>query len=72
MPAGGDDAKPPYYGRARIAGGLALIAVAVILALIDAFSLEYALDSITFGLILGTGAVLLGAEAIRITRQGGE
>lgn len=58
------DARP-YYGRARIAGGLLLIGLVMVLALIDAVSVDYAIDSIQLGLLLGTGLVLLGVEAGR-------
>ncbi len=62
---GGPEGGQPYYGRARIAGGLALIFAAIVLLLVDALSLEYSVDSIVLGLILGTGVVLLGVEAGR-------
>lgn len=59
----GDADGAPYYGRARIAGGLALIFASIILLLVDALSTEYSVDSIVLGLVLGTGIVLLGVEA---------
>jgi hypothetical protein len=62
---GSPDGGPYNYGRARVAGGLLLIGLVVILAIIDAISIEYSVDSIQLGLILGTGSVLLGVEAIR-------
>lgn len=62
---GGSDSGPYNYGRARVAGGLLLIATVVALALIDAISIDYSVDSIQLGLLLGTGSVLLGVEAIR-------
>ena len=62
---GGPDGGAPYYGRARIAGGLALIFGAIVLLLVDALSRDYSVDSIVLGLILGTGVVLLGVEAGR-------
>jgi hypothetical protein len=61
---GGPDG-PYNYGRARVAGGLLLIGLVVALALIDAISTEYHVDSIQLGLLLGTGLVLLGVEAGR-------
>ena len=64
MSAGGPDDRP-YYGRARIAGGLALIGLVIVLAILDAFRLDYSVDSIQLGLLLGTGLVLLGVEAGR-------
>lgn len=62
---GGPEDGRPYYGRARIAGGLTLIFGAVVLLLVDALSRDYSVDSIVLGLILGTGVVLLGVEAGR-------
>lgn len=70
MTGGPDDARP-YYGQARIVGGLLLIGAAIILMLIDAASVEYAVDSIQLGLLLGTGLVLLGVEAGRKLLGGG-
>ena len=62
----GDGNGGPYnYGRARVAAGLALMALVVALMLFDAASPEYHVDSIQLGLILGTGLVLLGVEAGR-------
>lgn len=42
-----------------------LLGLVIVLALIDAISDKYAVDSIQLGLILGTGLVLLGVEAGR-------
>lgn len=42
-----------------------LYALVAVLALIDAASPDYALDSIQLGLLLGTGGVLLGVEPLR-------
>ena len=53
----------PYYGRARTIGGLVLLVGGVVLTVLDAFSIEYSVDSIVLGLMFGTGVVLLGAEA---------
>jgi hypothetical protein len=71
MTAGGPDEPRPYYGVARIAGGLVLLIVAALLAVIDSFSTEYDADSITLGLLLGTGSVLLGVEAFGRRINGG-
>lgn len=68
---GGTDDGRPYYGRARIAGGLMLIGLVIVLALIDAVSADYSVDSIQLGLLLGTGLVLLGVEAGRKLLGGG-
>lgn len=63
----------PNYGRARIYGGLGLLLVASVLSVIDAFSVDYVLDSVPFGLMLGTGSLLLGVEGIkRLSRNGRE
>lgn len=68
---GGPEGGQPYYGRARIAGGLALIFLVIGLALIDSLRADYTLDSIQLGLFLGTGLVLLGVEAGRRLLGGG-
>jgi hypothetical protein len=60
---GAPDGGRPYYGPARIAGGMLLIGIAVLLLFIDAISRDYAVDSIVLGLVLGTGGILLGVEA---------
>lgn len=65
MSTGAGSGGPPYYGRARIAGGLVLIFLVVALTLLDAFRNDYQVDSIQLGLLLGTGLVLLGVEAGR-------
>lgn len=62
MTEGGPDG-PPYYGRARIIAATGLVALVIALALIDAFSERYQVDSIQLGLLLGTALVLLGIEA---------
>jgi len=64
MNAGGSDDDRPYYGRARIAGGLILIGISSILTVLDAIRTDYSVDSIQLGLLLGTGGVLLGVEPI--------
>ena len=61
----GNGNGPYNYGRARVAGGLALIFLVVVLTLIDALNPTYSVDSIQLGLLLGTGLVLLGVEAGR-------
>lgn len=68
---GPDGGASPYYGKARIAGGLLLIGLVIALALIDAISADYSVDSIQLGLLLGTGLVLLGVEAGRKLFPGG-
>jgi hypothetical protein len=51
------------FRRERAYGGLALIGLVIVLALIDAFSAEFTVDPIELALILGSGLVLLGVEA---------
>ena len=62
---GRDGDRLPYFGRARIAAGLGLAALVVILALADAGSPDYSLDSIVLGLLLGASLLFLGIEAGR-------
>jgi len=56
---------PPYYGRARIIGGLLLLALAAFLMTVDALRPDYNVPDSQLGLILGTGVVLLGVEVGR-------
>lgn len=65
------DGGTPYYGRARIIGGLILIGLAAVLMIADAISDKYNVPDIQLGLILGTGMVLLGVEAGRYLIGGG-
>lgn len=65
MATGGSDGDRPYYGRARITGGLLLIGLVFLLAILDAVRIDYNVDSIQLGLMLGSGLVLLGVEAGR-------
>lgn len=57
--------EAPHFIRPRTLAGLLLYGLVAVLALIDAASPEYALDSIQLGLLLGTGGVLLGVEPLR-------
>lgn len=54
-----------HFIRPRIVAGLAMYGLVGILALIDAASPTYALDTVSLGLMLGTGSVLLGVEPLR-------
>lgn len=53
------------FNRPRTIGGLLLLATGAVLVLVDAFSLDYAADTIHLGLLFGTGSVLLGVETVR-------
>jgi hypothetical protein len=53
------------FNQARAIGGLLLLGLASVLALIDAFRPDFTVDSIQFGLLLGTALLLLGVEAGR-------
>lgn len=53
------------YSKARTVGGLLLLGLVVVLFLIDAFLVDYHVDSIHLGLLLGTALLLLGVEAGR-------
>ncbi len=64
MSAGDGSGGTYNYGRARVAGGLALIFVVVVLAIIDAAFESYQLEPILAGLLVGTGSVLLGVDVI--------
>lgn len=62
---GGADHGPPYFGRARTAAGLILVGLIAVLALLDALSRDFEVDSIQLGLLLGTALLFLGVEAGR-------
>lgn len=62
--AGNGNGTPPF-ARPRVIGALLLLGTACILAILDALPIDYELDNVTFFLMLGTGSVLLGVEAIR-------
>ena len=59
------DDDGPAFIRARTAAGLLIYGLVVVLSIIDAGTIEYQLDSIQLGLMLGTGGVLLGVEPLR-------
>ena len=63
MPDDGN-VKPPF-NRERAIGGLFLIGLVGVLALIDAMRPDYQLEAFPLFLMLGTGALLLGVEGIR-------
>ena len=59
------------FNRPRTIGGLLLIGVVAVLAVIDAFSETYAADPVVATLFLTTGSLLLGVEVLRRTINGG-
>jgi len=59
----GPDDSP--YRRARIAAGLALVGLVVVLAVIDALSPAFNADTVQLVLFTGTAMALLGVEAWR-------
>lgn len=54
---------PGPFIRPRVAGGLALVGLVIVLAISDAYSTDYAIDPITLGILLGAGLLLLGVDA---------
>jgi hypothetical protein len=63
--AGGNDTGPLGLSLPRVIAGLALIAATIVLMFIDAASIEYKMDPIQLGLMLGSGMLLLGVEAAK-------
>jgi hypothetical protein len=61
----GSDEHEPSFIRPRILVGILLYVLVAALALIDAVSPDYNLDSIQLALMLGTGGVILGVEPLR-------
>lgn len=61
------------YRLARIGAGVALVLAAICVVFIDAFVPSYTADPIILGLLLTTGAGMLGVEGIAaaITRSRG-
>lgn len=59
------DDDRPYFGRARSVAGLAIIGLVIVLAIVDAISDTFSVDSIQLGLLLGTALLFLGVEAGR-------
>jgi len=60
-----DGQGTPPFNQARVVGGLLLLALVSALAIIDALSTQFTVDSIQFGLLLGSALLLLGVEAGR-------
>ncbi len=53
------------YVRARIVGGLALLSLVIALGLIDAVNPTYQIDTVQYGLLLGTSLAMLGLDAAK-------
>ncbi|HXU86124.1 MAG TPA: hypothetical protein VN773_09975 [Verrucomicrobiae bacterium] len=53
------------FVRARIIGGLALLALVIVLGLIDALRTDFTIDTVQFGLLLGTSLAMLGLDVGR-------
>lgn len=62
---------PTPFSQARTIGGLVLLGVVAALFLLDFISVEFSVDSIQLGLLLGTALLLLGVEAGRKLLGGG-
>jgi len=62
-----DGADPDALGlsTARVVAGMALIIAAIALMFVDAYSVEFKMDPIELGLMLGSGMLLLGVEAAK-------
>ncbi len=63
--AGGPDEPAIGLSLPRVVAGLALIGSTIALMFIDAVSVEYKMDPIQLGLMLGSGMLLLGVEAAK-------
>jgi hypothetical protein len=53
------------FVRARVWGGLGLLVTVIALAFIDAFSPAFTMDTVQFGLLLGTALAMLGLDVGR-------
>jgi hypothetical protein len=53
------------FVRARIIGGLALLALVIVLGIWDAASADFTIDTVQYGLLLGTSLAMLGLDAGR-------
>jgi hypothetical protein len=65
VPSDGPGTPDSPYVRARIIGGLALLALVLILGIWDAASTSFDFNAIEFALLLGTSLAMLGLEAGR-------
>lgn len=63
--AGGNDPGAIDLSKPRVVAGLALIGAAIVLTFVDAYSVDFKMDPIELGLMLGSGMLLLGVEAAK-------
>jgi len=61
----GPDPDALGLSTARVVAGMALIVAAIALMFVDAYSVEFKMDPIELGLMLGSGMLLLGVEAAK-------
>ena len=57
-----DEPGSTPFNRARVIGGLLLLALVAVLYVLDVLSPDFSLDTIQLGLILGSALLLLGVE----------
>jgi hypothetical protein len=50
------------FNRPRVIGGLALLGLVVLLYVFDALLVDFSVDSIQLGLLLGSALLMLGVE----------
>lgn len=63
--AGGPEPSALGLSSARVIAGLSLIGAAIVLMFVDAYSIDFKMDPIELGLMLGSGMLLLGVEAAK-------
>lgn len=63
MPSAPED--DDYYRRFRVYGALGLLLLAGVLMGADAVSVDYSLDTIQLGLVLGSSLAMLAVEGFR-------
>lgn len=63
MPSGPDDEE--LYRRPRVWGAVGLLILAGALMLYDAVSVDFTLDTIQLGLVLGSSLAMLSVEGFR-------
>ncbi|MES2210978.1 MAG: hypothetical protein V4515_12475 [Chloroflexota bacterium] len=63
-------ARRDDFRTARIVGALALLGAVVMMAIIDAVSLDYQVDHVVLGLVLVAALTLVGLDAPAIFRGG--